>query len=208
MTDTADGVHERGHRAFVGGGGEFWDRISLLQFDFLISEGLKPNHTFLDVACGSLRGGSRFIAYLERGRYLGLDKHIELVIYDVACELGIDLYRDKRPRFAISDRFEFEKLGAKPDFALAQSLFTHLNEPDIRLCLTKLRQTAPEGCRFFATFFETMQPLRNPEHSHSHAGFRYSREEMEDFGKSAGWTPRYIGRWNHPRRQHIIKYQC
>lgn len=55
-----------GHRSYVGG---CWDEIGKLQFDFMLKEGLKPEHYFLDVACGSLRAGLHFIPYLEVGHY-------------------------------------------------------------------------------------------------------------------------------------------
>ena len=54
-SDDALGVRRLGHRAFVGGDGDLWDRIGRLQFDFLVSQGLRPEHVLLDFACGSLR---------------------------------------------------------------------------------------------------------------------------------------------------------
>jgi hypothetical protein len=53
-------------------GGE-WDEIGRLQFDFLKGAGLKLRHVLLDVGCGRLRGGVHFVAYLERGNYVGID---------------------------------------------------------------------------------------------------------------------------------------
>ena len=79
MEDTREEIHRSGHRRFVGGNDEFWDLIRELQFRFLVERGLAPSDTFIDVACGSLRGGVNFIRYLEPGRYLGIDKYIELV---------------------------------------------------------------------------------------------------------------------------------
>ena len=48
-----ENLNRVGHREFVGG---HWDQIGELQFGFLIRQGLKPGHVFLDIACGSLRG--------------------------------------------------------------------------------------------------------------------------------------------------------
>ena len=64
------------HREEVGG---LWDKIGKLQFNFLKKMGLKPEYYFLDVACGSLRGGIHFIDYLESGHYFGIDKDKELL---------------------------------------------------------------------------------------------------------------------------------
>src|SRR6476620_10345865 len=70
-----EGIRQLGHRDYVGG---LWDEIGQLQFDFLVSNGLKPQHYLLDIACGSLRAGIHFIPYLETGHYLGIDKEPEL----------------------------------------------------------------------------------------------------------------------------------
>jgi len=42
------------HRQAIGG---LWEEMGKLQFDYLISQKLMPHHQFLDVGCGSLRGG-------------------------------------------------------------------------------------------------------------------------------------------------------
>jgi hypothetical protein len=44
------------HRAYVGG---LWEEIGRLQFEFLLRHGLAPSDCFLNIACGSLRGGVR-----------------------------------------------------------------------------------------------------------------------------------------------------
>ena len=119
MDDTAEEIHRGGHRKFVGGDGDYWNRVSGLQFDFLVAQGLQPADTFIDVACGSLRGGIKFIDYLKPEHYLGIDKHIELIIYGVAEELSIEKFREKRPKFVVSDRFEFSKFGRAPTFGIA-----------------------------------------------------------------------------------------
>ena len=206
MEDLREEVHRVGHRRFVGGSAEYWDLIRDLQFRFLIDRGLAPSDTFVDVGCGSLRGGINFIRYLESAHYLGMEKHIELIIYGVAAELGLEVYREKQPSFVISETFEFYKFRAKPTFGIAQSLFTHLSPQDVELCLSNLSRVAASGCRLFATFFEVSIPAVNPNVSHSHGYFAYTRSEMEDFGTRAGWKSHYIGEWSHPRGQKIIEY--
>lgn len=64
-------VHQRGeHRSFIGG---MWDELGDLQFEFMKEQGLKPHHRLGDVGCGALRGGVKFIPYLDAGNYYGLD---------------------------------------------------------------------------------------------------------------------------------------
>jgi len=206
IPDTAAGIHEFGHRRFVGGNDQYWDGLSQLQFDLLVSKGLTPQDSFLDVACGSLRAGSRLIPYLDPGRYVGVDKHIELIIYGVACEIGIDAFREKRPHFIVSDSFDFSALPQAVDFGIAQSLFSHLSARDIGLCLGNLRPHMTPGGRFFATFFEASVVRQNPDSSHSHDHFEFTRREMETLGIETGWAPQYIGEWSHPRGQMLMEY--
>jgi hypothetical protein len=53
--------------------GGMWDEIGKLQFEFLVKEGLNPEHFLLDVAWGSLRVGVHFVRYLESDCYKGID---------------------------------------------------------------------------------------------------------------------------------------
>src|SRR5689334_15595174 len=85
----AEGVKKLGHRTYVGG---LWDELGQLQFDFLVNNGLKPQHYLLDIACGSLRAGVHFIPYLEVGHYLGIDKEEDLIQAGIEQELGQELY--------------------------------------------------------------------------------------------------------------------
>jgi SAM-dependent methyltransferase len=191
------GIWLAGHRDYVGGR---WLEVSHLQTDFMIKMGLKPEHVLLDIGCGSLRGGVEFISYLHAGNYLGMDNSNRLIQAGIKEELGRRLLKLKSPEFVVSRRFEFEKFSKKPDFALAHSVFTHLSESDIRLCLEKLRHFVNPGCRLYATYFIADAPQANQK------TFRYSRAMLEDFGAKAGWTPMYIGEWGHPENQMMVEY--
>jgi ubiquinone/menaquinone biosynthesis C-methylase UbiE len=199
------GIWLAGHREYVGGK---WDALGQLQFEFMLEMGLKPSHVLLDVGCGALRGGVKFIEYLDDGNYLGLDSERRLIQLGIKEELGRALMRRKSPQFVVSGSFEFEKFSKRPDFAIAQSLFTHLVESDIRLCLEKMRRFINPGGRFYATYFIADGSLVKPgsARSHSHRGFRYPRAIVEDFGAKAGWRPKYIGDWDHPRHQMMVEY--
>jgi SAM-dependent methyltransferase len=208
LRDDSAAIHTGGHRKFVGGEGKYWRAISKVQFDFLVSNGLRPSDIVLDLACGSLRAGVRLIPYLDRGHYIGIDKHIELVIYGVAKELGLRTFRNKQPQFIINDKFDFSGLHAAPTFAIAQSLFTHLTRSDISVCLRNLKYGVAPGCRFFVSFNEAEKGGQNPATSHSHDTFWYMRQEMEELGQGAGWSPIYVGAWGHPRGAHLIEFRA
>jgi SAM-dependent methyltransferase len=197
------GVILLGHRDYVGG---LWDEIGRLQSDFLRSEGLSPSDVLLDVGCGSLRGGVHFIPYLEAGHYLGIDKEPSLLAAG-RRELGEALLREKQPELIASDSFEFDRFSRRPTFALAQSLFTHLDAGDIATCLGRLRPVMADGGRFYTTFFEGEEQQTSPE-SHSWAAFTYPRERLAQIGEDAGWTPAYVGDFGHPRGQVLMRFDA
>lgn len=206
LTGAANEARHMPHRAYVGGHGANWESIGRLQFNFLVAQGLRPQHVLLDIACGSLRGGILFIPYLNHGNYLGIDSAADLIKAGVDFELGQTLFEIKRPELAVSSCFEFEKFSQRPDFAIAQSLFTHLVEADIHLCMNNLQKFSKKTTRLFATFHESSSIVGNPAASDPHLGFYYTRDQMSEFGLSAGWVPRYIGPWDHPRNQMMFEY--
>jgi hypothetical protein len=197
------GVRQAGHRKYIGGA---WEEIGTLQFEFLRSQGMEPHHVLLDVACGSFRLGVKAIPYLEPGHYLGIEKEQALVDAGLIEEIGAKLAAEKRPEIVVSSAFEFERFSRRPDFAIAQSLFTHLTPELIDLCFTRLRPVMKPETRFFATWFLARPGFRNPAVSHDHGFFAYSQEEIVGFGARAGFRSRYIGNWGHPRRQVICEY--
>ncbi|MFM6127288.1 MAG: hypothetical protein ACKPBV_00785 [Sphaerospermopsis kisseleviana] len=198
------GIEKRGHRGYIGG---LWDEIGQLQFNFLLNKGLKPDSFLLDIACGSLRLGVKAIPYLRPSHYLGIEKESGLVKAGLEKELDPKIREEKQPNIIISDSFEFEKLGQKANFAIAQSLFTHLPPNLINLCFKRLYPYLENDGVFYATFFKTDRKIRNPKKPHDHGFFAYTKEEMIGFGETNGFVANYIGDWNHPRHQVIVEYR-
>ncbi|HEU4831001.1 MAG TPA: hypothetical protein VFS65_02425 [Candidatus Saccharimonadales bacterium] len=200
-------VATEGHRSYVGGNDQYWDEIGRLQFEFLLKNGLTKDTPFLDIGCGSLRGGCLFINFLAEKNYLGVDKELSLIILGVANELGIEVYLEKKPEFVISAEFEFVKFSRIPTMAIAQSLFTHLTLDDIGLCLKNLREFVHEGFVLFATYFPSEILASNPSRSHSHACFHYTVNEIGALAQRTGFEFENIGDWGHPRGQHIAAFR-
>jgi Methyltransferase domain len=208
------GVNEGRHRELVGG---MWDEIGRLQFEYMVENGLERGSRLIDVGCGSLRGGVHFVAYLDEGRYFGLDSNLSLLQagYDVELK-ALDL-PGKLPRqnLLCNDEFNFDLFDSEFDFAIAQSLFTHLPINHIRLCLTRLARKMPAGGRFFATFFivEDSHPYGEPS---IHRGgvtsfdakdpFHYRRSDLPYLCRNLPWRAELRGEWNHPRDQRMVEF--
>lgn len=202
------------HRRNVG---DFWETMGEHQREFLVGEGLKPDHWFLDVGCGGLRGGLEFIRYLEPGHYHGIDKEAGMI-----AAAGVELERaglsHKSPVLLREEHFDLGRLGRTFDFVMAQSVFTHLPINDILICLANVDHVLAPGGRFYATFFNstggrfaepidhkvrtggvlTSYPDRDPYH--------YDVDMFEWMCRDLSIDVTYIGDWNHPREQEMLVF--
>lgn len=197
-------INQWGHRLYVGGAdSESWYGIGKRQFHFLVTQGLQPSHRFVDIACGSLRLGQYLIPMLDRGHYFGLEGEEDLVKQGLERELLFDVAELKAPIFAYNYDFDFSAIETF-DYAMAQSLFTHLIPGDIERCFANLRPKANENSKFFSTFFEG-DPLKNPtSESHANKDWYYRFDLFEQIGAKTGWRVEYIGDWGHERDQKMV----
>jgi SAM-dependent methyltransferase len=184
------------------------------QFEYLVDQGLQPDHHFLDVGCGSLRGGVHFIRYLEPGHYFGLD--IQQRLLDAGREeleaAGLD------PTSAClmqDDAFRFGRFGQQFDFALAQSVFTHLPLNVIMRCLAEIERVLRPKGRFYATFFQhpgprlDTEPLRQSETVTTYPDadpFHYDPDIFRWAVEGSTLEVDPIGDWDHPRNQQMLLF--
>ena len=199
------------HRDFVGG---MWDEIGRLQFDFMLAQGLRPEHRLLDVGCGALRGGLHFVRYLEPGHYFGVDGNASLVRAG-RHELAASGLTKRAPNLMVNDRFEFWKFDVQFDFLMAISLMTHLNMNHIVRCLGEAHRVLPLGGKFYASFFEAPHPAHLATIAHTPGGvithldsdpYHYSFDELETAARYVGMEAERIGDWRHPRAQQMMYF--
>ena len=204
------------HRDAVGG---MWEEIGKLQFDFMLAQGLEPYMRFIDVGCGSFRGGVHFIQYLDAGNYFGIDANESLLAAGIEKELkpaGLESKLSQQ-NLLVDSGFRFELFNTKFDFALAQSVFTHLPLNHIRLCLIKLAGSMNKNGKFYATFFECpiensieLEIVHQPGKQVSYPDrdpYHYKKSDFEWIAKELPWDIIYIGDWNHPRAQKMICFK-
>lgn len=214
--DAVTAAIKRGlHRKVIGG---MWDELGQLQLDFLKLQGLKPSHTLLDVGCGSLRGGVKLIPYLDPGEYWGIDKDPTLlqVGWDIELTKGGLTARQPRAQLVCLDDFQFGSLGIQFDYAIAQSVFTHMPLNRVRRCLARLAPAMGEGGRFYATYFEIDESLdREAGQVHAIGGmtshsdrafYHYSKRDMAFVVEDLPWALDHIGDWGHPRDQKMLLF--
>ena len=211
------GLQETEPRAWRGGVGGMWNEIGKLQFDYLVSQGLKPGHRLLDVGCGCLRGGIHFIRYLANGHYHGVDKNEYLLHAGRDKELPLAGLADRQVALVCRDDFDFSHFGVSFDFALAQSVFTHLPWNSILRCLAQIQTVLASDGRFYATFFEDVDGLHKAsplEHSPGNIitypdsnPYHYEFSVFQDLAHRTGLRVENIGEWNHPRAQRMMAFR-
>jgi SAM-dependent methyltransferase len=196
--------------------GALWQEMGQLQFDFLVAEGLSPQHYLLDMGCGSLRGGIHFIDYLTSGHYTGVDIH-EGLLTAGRSELKRAGLSGKQPTLVVRNDFSVADLGQSYDFALAQSLFTHLPFNRIVRCVSEIGRVLRPGGRFFATFFSNPGPrlrtepieITTAERKMIHLDrnpYYYSADIFAWLCEGSDLSCEYRGDWGHPRSQQMLVF--
>lgn len=208
-------VREGRHREAIGG---LWDEIGDLQIGFLIERGMQPGHRLLDVGCGSLRLGARAVEYLDADRYFGSDLNEILIRAGYEQELT-EAQRAKVPwaHFGVNADFSFDFLTQSMDFAIAQSVFTHLPLNHLRRCLHNLAPHMAKAGRFFVTYFECLDgqdlfaPLAQPHGEITTYDYQdpyhYRLSDLAWTVDPAQWVFEPVGEWNHPRGQRMACFR-
>jgi SAM-dependent methyltransferase len=156
------------------------------------------------------------VNYLNPGNYYGIDANQSVV------EAGYDneLTDEERKRLPVgnlraTDRFRVEFGDTRFDYAIAQSVFTHISLNNIRLCLYRVAKVMKPGGIFFATIFERGPdfPLDGivktkggkPKFQERNC-YWYYRHDLRWAAKTAPWEFKYIGDWQHHANQQMIQY--
>ncbi|MCA8903695.1 MAG: methyltransferase [Rhodobiaceae bacterium] len=208
-------VRQGAHREVIGG---LWDELGTWQFEFCKQMGLLPAHQMLDIGCGSLRGGVHFVRYLDPNHYAGLDVHASLLDAGYERELGPAGLQDRldRSRLIASDRFDASSVCKDVDFALAQSVFTHIPLNMIRLCLAQLVGVMRPGGRLFATYFEVEEgsPVTlRVERGHGIVSqyeanpYHFPFSDLQQAADGLPIAVRRIGDVGHPRGQFVAEFR-
>ncbi len=183
-------------QAAIGG---MWEEIGQLQFDYLRNDGLRPDHSMLDIGCGTLRGGRHFIAWLSPGKYTGLEISSN-ALAEASRLIQREGLAEKHASLVLNAGMglRFEEFKGTFDVVLAQSVFTHLTEPRIEECLANAGRIMHAGSRFYFTFLPSSAP--------SQFGTENFRYPLAFFGAAAeryGFQLEARDDYAHPRRQRM-----
>jgi hypothetical protein len=212
---TAEELAAGAHHEKVGG---MWDALGELQLSFLRVQGLRPGMKLLDMGCGCLRGGVRFISYLDAGNYFGIDRDPALLAAGYDFELARRGLQERLPRANLlqDETFAARRFGVEFDMAVALSLFSHLSWNSIRRCLAEVAVVMKSGAPFYATFFECPEDrpaaarwIQEPGGVTTYIDRDPYHYRMADLVACAGglpWRCERVGDWGHPRAQRMVRF--
>lgn len=181
--------------AAVGG---MWEEIGKMQLSFLKSKGLEPQHTLLDLGCGTLRAGRHFGPYLNAENYTGVDVSPKAIEFsrNLVEEEGLS---EKQPTLILNAAgdLKFDNIDGKFDYMIAQSVFTHLPESLIFECFDNLHKVL-KGTFYFTIFSGEREQLREKT-------FQYPIEWFRETVESRGYVFQDCSAdLNHPRKQVML----
>jgi len=181
---------------------ESWLRLGQMQFDYLVQHGLGPGDRLLEIGCGNLRAGWRFIDHLEPGAYHGIDISPDILAAARRTLIERDL-RAKVPHLSLVQNLTFDFLpDAHFRVVHAHSVFSHSPLDVIDECLAHVgRILAPDGW-FDFTFDRTT----GPEHQVLREDFYYRTETLVDLAARHGLTAHLMDDWEKlPHGQSKIR---
>ncbi|AWN27502.1 class I SAM-dependent methyltransferase [Streptomyces sp. NEAU-S7GS2] len=170
---------------------ERWLALGEMQFDYLAEHGLKPSHRMLDIGCGNLRAGWRFIAYLDTGNYYGIDISPDILISAKQTLTTYEL-QDKLPHLTITQDLKLDFLpSAHFDVVHAHSVFSHSPLDVIDECLAHVGRILAPGGFFDFTFDRT----EGAEHQVLREDFYYRTETLLQLARKHGLEARFMDDW-------------
>lgn len=183
----------RSPEAAVGGGPSHdrWLAIGQMQFDYLRGHGLQPQDRMLEIGCGNLRAGWRFIDLLEPGHYYGIDISPDILIEAKKTLVHYGL-QHKLPYLTPVDNLTLDFL---PDAGFtvvhAHSVFSHSTLDIIDECLANVGRVLAPGGFFDFTYDRT----ETREHQVLGEDFYYRTQTLVRLAARHGLDARFMDDW-------------
>jgi len=182
-----------------------WYEISEWQIKSLKELGMRPNHVLLDIGCGPMRLGMEAVPYLDSGNFCGVDPYPpykalgEAMMREIECE--------KEYVMEVSGEFPFQQFDRTFDYAIAQSVITHLSLEQITLLFANLKEVMNEGGVFLFTFNHNAFPLgflyeaKHPMMAPSFVNKEFFKELADKYSLTFTYNP--TADLNHPTGQAV-----
>jgi len=126
-----------------------WKATRDVQLEYLKGKLMRPEHSLLDLGCGTLRGGVPIIRYLQDGHYVGIEARAE-VLKTAEQELQDEKLEHKKAELIHSADLSTVEAGRKFDFIWAHSVLIHMTDEILEDCLTCVAAHLDRSGGFYA----------------------------------------------------------
>ena len=156
------------------------EAISKNQFEMLKSAGLEPQHRYLDIGCGCVRGGRLIEKYLDKGNYWGID------ISQFLIEEG-KKHVQVPEQLMVAHSYEYDKLvPGKFDYVVLFSVFTHVYEQDIITMLAEIGKVLADGGKCIPSIIWCSEDNESTHYGNI-AKMTYKKSYIEELWGKCGW---------------------
>lgn len=170
-----------------------WLALGRRQFRYLKANGLERHHRMLEIGCGNLRAGWRFIRYLDAGNYTGIDISPEILLAarETVVERGL---QEKRPVTMLAGGTGLASLPSQWfDVAHAHSVFSHTPLEVIESYLHDMRRVLKPDGFFDFTYNETTGDTWD----FLEEDYYFSRELLTNVAATHGFRATPMPDWEH-----------
>ncbi|TQN31752.1 methyltransferase family protein [Haloactinospora alba] len=179
-----------------------WLKLGKMQFDYLVEHGLTPQDRMLEIGCGNLRAGWRFISYLEKGHYYGIDISPDILLSAQRTLRDYELQNKLANVTLVNDL----KMGSLPRgyFTVinAHSVFSHCPLDVIEECFANVSDVLAPGGFFDFTF----NRATGREHHVLREDYYYRTETLLDLAAKYSLRGRFMEDWEElPHKQSKIR---
>ncbi len=138
------------HRKALVGPARHFEEKRRFQKEFILSQGLQPHHTYLDIGCGVLRGGLPLIEYLEEGNYAGYD--VDPIIINEARKVLDENPQalNKNPDIQLVEEVAEFSSSKKYDFVMAYAVLIHMTDEIVESCFRQCSEVLTPTGVFYA----------------------------------------------------------
>lgn len=144
---------------FLGVPVETFEQAGREELIALLSEGLNPESKVVDIGCGCLRTAYWLVRFLDPGCYHGIEPARQRVEYGLRYLFTPQEVALKEPRFDFNSQFDSSVFGARFDFFLARSIWTHASKRQIEATLDSFIRDSISTSVFLTSYL----PARSAE---------------------------------------------
>jgi SAM-dependent methyltransferase len=178
---------------------ERWLALGQYQFDYLVKHGLTRQDRLLEIGCGNLRAGWRFIEYLEPQHYYGIDISPDILFagQDTLCEFKL---QEKLPHLTPVRGLTLDFLP-EGHFQVvhAHSVFSHCPIEVVEECLAHVGRVLDRDGFFDFTYNETT----GAEHHVLWEDYYYRTEHLIELAGRYGLSARKMTDWSGNKQSKL-----